>query len=99
MSKPGTPDQEIWLKTDSKLSRSNCCARANLPSSQQLGSRTRFSNRGWYLRIEVVHGQWVIAKCYDPALGAEVRRPRVAYSPVAGGLAAAIANATALQEG
>ncbi len=54
---------------------------------------------GWYLRAEVVHGQCVISKCYDATLAAEVRRPRVAYSPVAGGLAAAIANATALQEG
>ncbi len=45
---------------------------------------------GWYLRAEVVHGQWGVSKRYDATLAAEVKRPRAAYSPAAGGLGAAI---------
>ncbi len=60
---------------------------------------TKVLEPGWYLRAEVVHGQWVISKRCDATFAAEVKRPRVAYSRAAGGLGSAIANATASQEG
>ncbi len=92
-------DSETLLKTDNKLLALELLRDGKFAVKSTGWDQHKVLEPGWYLRAEVVHGQWVISKRYDAVLAAEVKRPRVAYSPAAGGLGSAIANATASQGG
>ncbi len=59
MSKPGTPDQETLLKTDNKVLTLELLCEGKFAVKSTAWEQHKVPEPGWYLRAEVVHGQWV----------------------------------------
>ncbi len=70
MSEPGTPDQETLLRTDSKVITLELLREGKFAVKSTAWEQHKVLEPGWYLRAEVVQGQWVISKRYDAMLAA-----------------------------